>query len=285
VNLFNPDYSWALKKTLNTSLDLGFFNDRILINTTYYRGRTGNQLGTYTLPSQVGLLSVIENLPAVIENSGWEFSLNSTNIKTKSFNWTTNFNISFNNNKLVDFPELATSAYRTRYVIGQPTSVVFGYAFKGLNTTTGLFEYFTRDGTTTNSPRAALPAEGGDFTVINDGQVKYSGGLGNNFSYKNFSFSFFIQFSSRIAPNYLQTLYSQTTYLPGFGMNNLPVEALDYWKKPGDATALQKLSGSLLSSSFASANAFGNSSGAYSDATYARLKTVSLSYSLPDGFT
>jgi hypothetical protein len=106
VNLFNPDYSWALKKSLNTALDLGFFHDRILLNATYYRDREGNQLIAYPLPNQVGLTSVIENLPATIQNSGWEFNLTSNNIKTDKFKWTTTFNISFNRNKLLAFPTL-----------------------------------------------------------------------------------------------------------------------------------------------------------------------------------
>jgi len=280
VNLLNPNYGWALKKSLNTALDLGLFHDRLLLNATYYRDREGNQLGGYPLSAQVGLPSVLENLPASVQNSGWEFSLNSTNIKTKDFSWNTNFNISFNRNKLLGFPNLASSTYGSQYVIGKPTSVIIGYRFKDLNPTTGLFEYYDKNGKTTSSPKYGLVANGGDEVPIGNREVKYMGGLGNTFTYKHFSLYVFFQFSSQMAPNWLQTIYS--SYPPGVIVSNLPVQALSYWKKPGDQTALQKLSVSYFSATTAAAGTFGASSGAYSDDTYLRLKTMSLSYSLSE---
>ncbi|MNX79872.1 TonB dependent receptor [compost metagenome] len=280
LNLYNPDYSWALKKSLNISLDFGFFHDRLLLTTNYYRNREGNQLGGYPLAAQAGFPTVLQNLPAEVQNKGWEFSLNSTNIRTKNFNWSTNFNISFNRNKLLSFPNLESSSFSSNYVIGEPTSIVIGYKFKGLNPATGLFEYYDKNGNATNSPQYGLASSGGDQAPIANQEVKYMGGMGNNFSYKGFSLSVFFQFSSQTAPNYLATIYQ--SYLPGVSVNNLPLAALDYWKKPGDQTTLQKLSASYSSEATNAANSFGASSAAYSDDTYLRLKTMSLSYSLPD---
>ncbi len=281
-NLYNPDYSWALKKSLNMAMDLGFFHNRLLLNATYYRDREGNQLGGYPLGAHVGFVSVLENLPATVQNSGWEFTVTSNNIKTKAFSWTTNFNITFNRNKLLAFPNLAGSSYASQYVLGKPVSEVMGYRFKGVNPTTGLFEYYTKGGQATNSPDYRLESQGGDRAPIADREVKYMGGFGNSLSYKHFNLYVFFQFSSQTAPNYLATAYGNG--VPGNGARNYPVQVLDHWKNPGDHTVFQKLSASYGSDASLAASSFSSSSGAYGDDTYLRLKTMSLTYSLPESW-
>jgi len=278
-NLYNPDYSWALKKSLNLALDLGFLHDRILFNATWYRNRIGNQLGGYPLPIHTGFSSVTQNLPGTVQNAGLEFSITSNNVKTRNFSWTTTFNISFNRNKLLAFPNLMGSPYKRQYVIGKPLSVIYGYRFKGLNDTTGLFEYYTGKGGVTPYPSYSLAADGGDQVVIGNREVKYMGGFGNTLSYGHFSIYLFFQFSSQTAPNYLAALYGT---VPGMALTNLPVQALDYWKKPGDHTPLMRLASGYTSNSFSSAASFASSDAAYTDDTYLRLKTVSISYSLGD---
>jgi TonB-linked SusC/RagA family outer membrane protein len=282
LNFYNPNYSWALKKSLNTSLDLGMFHDRVLLNATWYRDREGDQLGGYPLPIQSGFGQVLENIPGNVQNAGWEFSAASNQIKTKAFSWSTTFNITFNRNKLLSFPNLAGSPYAYDYVVGKPTSEIIGYRFKGLNPQTGLFEYYTSKGQTTNTPNYQLVAQGGDAVPIGDQEVKYMGGFGNTFTYKHVSLYIFFQFSSQEAANYMHMIYSQ--YTPMASANNEPVQVLNYWKNPGDHATFQMLTSGFGSAAYTAAESFSNSSGAYSNDTYARLKTMALSYSLPDAF-
>jgi hypothetical protein len=280
-NLYNPDFQWATKKSLNLALDLGFFNNRLLLNATYYRDREGNQLIDYPLPAQAGFPSVFGNLNAIIQNQGWEFTASSNNIKTKDFTWTTNFNLTFNRNKLLSFPTLASSSYSGQYIIGQPTSIVMGYRYKDVNPTTGLFEFYDKNGNVTSTPNYGTAATGGDQVQIANREVNYMGGFGNNFTYKHFSLYVFCQFSSGDAPNYLSGVYSVNH--PG-SMQNQPEAILNnYWKAPGDHTTLQRLASSY-NSSLASAGDFVGSSGAFSNDTYLRVKTAALSYALPDAF-
>lgn len=280
-NLYNPDYSWALKKSLNTSLDVGFFHDRVLLNATWYRDREGNQLANYPLPIQAGLSSVLENTPANVQNSGWEFALVSNTIKTKNFSWTTTFNITLNRNELLSFQNLANSSYKSTYVVGKPTSVVMGYRYDGINAQTGLFQYLTSKGQDTINPTYGLPSAGGDLYPIADREVKYMGGFGNTLSYKHFSLYVFFQFSSQTAPNYMATIYG--SYFPGQSYNE-PVQVLNYWKNPGDHATFQKLTTQYYTDAFTAGSNFGQSSGAYSNDTYVRLKTVAFSYALPEAF-
>ncbi|MBS1664621.1 MAG: SusC/RagA family TonB-linked outer membrane protein [Bacteroidetes bacterium] len=281
-NLYNPDYSWATKRSLNIALDLGFIQDRILLTANWYRDRVGNQLAGYPLPSQAGFSTVLENTPADVQNSGWEFSLTSTNIKTKNFTWRTNFNISWNRNKLLSFPNLESSSYANSYVIGKPTSIIFGYRYKDVNPTTGRFEFYDAKGQTTYTPGYGLVATGGDQVPIADREVKYLGGFGNTFTYKQLSLYVFIQFSSQTAPNWLG--YAYQNFAPGFVNINQPDVVLGkYWTGPGDTHAtLQRLVSGYPSPYMGTGYTFSASSGAYSDDTYARLKTVSLSYSVPE---
>jgi TonB-dependent starch-binding outer membrane protein SusC len=281
-NLYNPDYSWATKRSLNIALDLGFIHDRILLNSTWYRDREGDQLSGYPLPSQTGFGSVLENTAANVQNEGWEFSLSSTNIKTKNFTWVTRFNITWNRNKLLSYPNLESSSQAETYEIGKPTSLIFGYKYKDVNPTTGTYEFYTAKGQVTSTPEYGLPANGGDYVPIANREVKYMGGFGNTFTYKGFSLYVFIQFSSQTAPNWLYT--ASLNYAPGFTNINQPTYVLGrYWTGPGDTHAtLQRLVTSYSSAAFESADYFASSSGVYGDDTYARLKTVALSYSLPD---
>ncbi|WP_285057545.1 SusC/RagA family TonB-linked outer membrane protein [Pedobacter ginsengisoli] len=278
-NLYNPDYSWASKLSLNLALDLGFFNNRLLLNATYYRNREGNQLSYYPLAIQAGISQVLGNLDATIQNKGFEFSVSSTNVKTKDFTWRTNFNLSFNRNKLIEFPGLESSSYSSQYAIGQPTSMVYGYNYKGVNPTTGLFEFYKKDGTVTSSPKYGLASAGGDQVVIANREIKYMGGFGNTFTYKQFSLYVFCQFASQNAPNYLYQIYNSNQL--GM-MYNQPSEVLgNYWKAPGDDAQLQRLTASYSSPAISTVFNFGQSNGVYSDDTYLRIKTASLSYQVP----
>ncbi|WP_172335474.1 SusC/RagA family TonB-linked outer membrane protein [Mucilaginibacter sp. SG564] len=279
TNLYNPVYSWALKKSLNVSLDLGFFDSKLLFNATYYRDRVNNELLDYQLPIQTGFTSVLDNRDASVQNQGFEFSLTSTNIKAKNFTWSTTFNLSFNRNKLLSFPGLESSSYAAYYQIGQPTSLVYGYRYKGVNPTTGLFEFYAKDGSVTSNPSYGPSIIGGDQVPISNMQVNYQGGFGNSFTYKQFNLYVFCQFASQNARNYLAEVYSNQ---PGF-MLNVPVAILgQYWKAPGDNAPLQRLASSYNSNAANLAMAFEQSSGIYSNDTYLRVKTVSLSYQLSD---
>lgn len=281
-NLYNPDFQWATKRSLDFGIDLGFFNNRLLFNASYYRDRESNELVSYPLAGQTGFPTVFENQNSEVQNKGIEFILTSTNIKSKDFTWSTTFNISFNRNKLLAFPNLASSSYASQYVIGQPTSVVFGYRYKDVNPTTGLFEYYDRNGNATSNPNYLPVAQGGDQVIIGNREIKYMGGFGNTFTYKSFSLYVFCQFNSSMQPNALSALYSSN--LPGL-LGNLPTYVLGkYWTAPGQNATLQRLSSGYGSSAINSAFDFSSSTGAYSNDTYLRVKTASLSYSLPESF-
>src|SRR5690606_8219657 len=130
--LYNPNFSWETNTKLEAALDLGFFNDRLLLGTSFFRNRSGNQLVGLPLPGTTGFTTIQSNLPATVENTGWEFQLSTKNIDTKAFQWNTSLNLSILRNRLLEYPNLENSPYASMYVVGKPLSVFNGYRYTGV---------------------------------------------------------------------------------------------------------------------------------------------------------
>src|SRR5690606_1705176 len=129
---FNSDYSWEVNKKLEGALQLGFLNDRLNLELSWYRNRSSNQLVGYPLSAITGFTSVQANLPATIQNTGWEILFTSANVQNKSFSWETSFNITFPSNKLLRFDTLEESSYANNYRVGKPLNILLLYPYNGI---------------------------------------------------------------------------------------------------------------------------------------------------------
>ncbi|HEU5053451.1 MAG TPA: SusC/RagA family TonB-linked outer membrane protein [Hanamia sp.] len=278
-NVDNPDFSWAVTKKSEGALELGFLSNRLLLTAIFYRNISGNQLVDYQLPSQTGFLNVTENWSAKVENTGWQFVVTSTNIKTKKFSWNISFNLSIPKNRLVSFPGIESSSYATKYVIGRSLSVLNKFRYAGVNDTTGIFQFLTAGGVPTYSPENISNNKYNDIQVVGDLDPKYYGGLSNSFEYKNFQLDIFIEFKKQTGANYLAQIYGAN--VPGEEFN-LPTALLSRWQKPGDKSEFEKLTADPTSFAGRAARTyFAQSSGVYNDASYIRFKNVSFSYEFP----
>jgi TonB-linked SusC/RagA family outer membrane protein len=277
-NLANDQFSWATTKKLEFGLELGFLQDRILLTSAWFRNRTGNQLIQYQLPTQTGFNTVVENSPALVQNTGWEFTLQSKIIQSKSFTWNAAFNATLPKNKLLSFPGLSTSSYATTYIVGQSISVLNKFKSAGVNQQTGLFQFYDATGKITITPQ--LPGGGSfnDYYNIGNLDPKFYGGLQNTFAYKNFQLTVFLEFKKQLGINYL----GQLNGVPGWEFNQPAALLSARWTKPGDNATFQKFTSQYNDAATAYSN-FTQSDGIYSDASYLRIKTVSLSYLLPVG--
>ena len=277
-NLYNPDYSWAITKKSEGAMELGFLNNRLLLTAIFYRNSSGNQLVYYQLPSQTGFSNVTENWSAKVQNTGWEFVVTSSNVKTKTFSWNTSFNLTVPRNKLVSFPGIESSSYATKYVVGQPLSVLMKFKYLGVNDTTGIFQFLTSGGAPTYSPIDASNNKFNDIEDIGNQDPKFYGGLNNSFEYKNFQLNIFIEFKKQTGTNSLGQIYGVN--VPG-AESNLPAALLSRWRNPGDKSEFQKFTTDAFTpAGIVARTYFAQSSGVYSDASYIRFKTVSLSYKL-----
>jgi TonB-linked SusC/RagA family outer membrane protein len=273
--LTNPYLQWEETRKLQIGVDLGFINNRILINTTYSRNRSSNQLLESNLPIFAGFTSILTNFPATVQNTGLELSLSSRNFESKDFMWSSNFNITFPHNKLVDFPNLSTSSSVYQLVIGQPITLIKQFHFLGVDPATGVNTFADRNGNPTINPIPSyLPNS--DQTIIANPDPKFYGGFQNSFKYKSFELDLLIQFVKQKG-----TDPKLGVAVPGSFVNQ-PDAVLERWQKPGDISPIQR-----VNSNFSLLNSFGmaaSSDATWSDASFVRLKNLSLSWTLPQSW-
>jgi TonB-linked SusC/RagA family outer membrane protein len=261
----NPDLHWQNTYKTEVGLELGFIKNRISLTANYYTNKTPDQLGFLNLSSQAGFNSYQSNFDAVIRNKGWEFELNTTNISTKDFKWTTSFNITIPRTIL----ESASPSYfyYNKSTIGQPLSSVFRFNYAGVDAKTGnpLYKNLTKD-TLTFTPSFSTDRAIAGYTA-----PKYYGGLNNILGYKGFDLSFFFQFTGQSGNIY-------PTTAPGVYSNgNQQTYWLNHWTTTGgqvNGTPRYTTNSSVYGS-------WSSSDAVWGDASFLRLRTVNLSYSFP----
>lgn len=266
--LYNPDFSWEKTTKLEAALELGLFNDRVNVSAAWYRNRSGNQLVGIPLPATTGFATILANLPAEVENRGWEFQTSVLPLQSETLHWEIGFNISIPKNELLSFPGLEGSTYANRYIIGQPVSIAKLYSYEGIDQQTGLYKFtdYNSDGNIT-SPE--------DNKAVKNIGVQYFGGLSNSLSYKNWSFAFLFQFVKQNQWNYNSMMPTPGT------MNNQPAEVLNVWSAENPSGEYMPYTSGADSEKNRLHGYLMNSTAAVSDASFIRLKNIQLSYRLP----
>ncbi|PSL48213.1 TonB-linked SusC/RagA family outer membrane protein [Chitinophaga niastensis] len=264
----NPDFGWELVRKMELGLETGFMNDRIFFNASYYRNRTGNQLVGYALPNIAGFSSVQYNLPATVQNSGFEFELNTNNIKLKNFTWKTLINLSIPRNKLISYTNFEGSPYNRIYTIGQSLFSRKYYQYTGVDPEIGLYTVrdVNKDGSITYDDRI----------IAKELTQKFFGGMQNSFSYKGFQLDIFLQFVKQTGNDFLGFFPS----VAGFVNQNVPIDNLKRWQTKGDITNIQQFSTGTGPADPARVW-YTNSDANIVDASFIRLKNLSVSYALP----
>jgi TonB-linked SusC/RagA family outer membrane protein len=266
TRLFNPNFAWEKNKKTAIALELSFLNNRIRLEAEYYNSISENQLSGIPLPGTTGFNIINSNLNASVENSGWELSVQSKNIDKKSFVWETSLALSIPRTKLIKYPDLEASPYSNLLEIGYPLNILKMYEFTGVNPDTGLFEFKDFNGDGVISPND-------DRKFIVDLSPSFLGSLTNDLKFKQFNLAFSFYFVKKKGRN---EFYG----VPNAGsLSNQPVSVLNNWQQSGDHASYQ-----LYSNSNEAVTAYSNftsSSGAISDASFLRLRNLSIGYDLP----
>ncbi|MDO6390275.1 TonB-dependent receptor [Pontibacter sp. BT731] len=287
----NPDLKWEETRQFNVGADVGFLNNRVNLALDYYIKKTDDLLFNRPIPTQTGFSSYASNIGSV-ENKGFEIALNTVNIAGAGdgFNWTTDFNISFNRNKVTELYQGQDIFYGfggNSLVLreGEPIGTFYGFISDGV--------YSTQDAVP--AERQAQGAQAGDvnfrdinndgfvtdddLTIIGDAQPKYVGGLTNIFRYKGLDLNVFLQFSkgndiANPAHQYQQHLGND------FLDDNMLGVVRDRWQQEGDVTDVPRATVDDPNN-----NNRSNSSRFIYDGSYLRFKNVMLGYNLPSQFT
>ena len=200
-SLANSMLGWERMKELNIGVDFSTWNNRLTFTANFYRRNTLDLLLNTPVPQSSGFTSVTENRGDV-ENKGYEFSVSSANIQKDKFTWTTDFNISFNRNKVIALGRSTDPIYSgqssegnftniTR--IGEPVGMIIGYVVDGIyQNQADLDKYPSFPGAIPGNLRMRDVNGDGqitpndDFDVIGNPYPDFTWGMTNSFTYKNF---------------------------------------------------------------------------------------------------
>lgn len=239
-NLRNLELGWERTTEYNIGLDFGFLDNRISGSIEYYNRLTDDLIMNKTLPVTLGYSSVKANVGSV-RNKGFEAIINSENIRTKDFSWTTSLNFAYNKNSIVDlqYKEDLTSRgpsfagmsgdYSNLWIIGQPIDINYNLVTIGvwqLNEAEEAAKYGCRPG---QYKVLDLNEDGiiDDKDRVIDGKrtPDWTGGMTNSFTYKDFDLSFQLAFQTGAkARNQFYVSYALENNNQNF--NNL---RKDYW--------------------------------------------------------
>ncbi|KAA5824833.1 TonB-dependent receptor [Algibacter amylolyticus] len=203
----NPNLIWETTNSLDIALEASLFGGRVFTELNYYYKKTNDLLLDVTIPRQTGFTSQLQNVGS-LENKGWEFLVNSTNISNQDFNWNSTLTLSSNKNKIldlggVDFIDVTVDAIlgsgNTRLIVGESVPVFTGVPFLG---TWKSQEEIDASGLT--DPQVVGGSKfqdvNGDNIISNEDAVVLGSplpdlifGFENSFSYKNWEFSFYFQ--------------------------------------------------------------------------------------------
>jgi len=199
TSLANPNLGWETTHQFDVGLDLGLFNDRIQFIYDYYRKKTTNLLYSVQLPQESGFGSFNDNI-GEIKFWGHEFSITSKNF-VGDFRWNTNFNISFNRNRVVALADGIDRVYGSFHItkVGEPFGQFYGLVKEGYymdqnelanspvvpgRSVVGGIKYkdLNNDGVITNG------GNNDDRTIIGNPFPDFTYGITNTIKYKNFDF-------------------------------------------------------------------------------------------------
>lgn len=294
----NPFLKWETTEQLDLGVEMSLFSGRVAIEADYYDKKTKDLLLNADIPYSSGFIKAEKNIGS-IGNRGFEFTLNTVNIKTKSFQWSTNFNISFNRNKVLALADRQLSMTKTLFftnfeempayiaMVGSPMSQMYGYVYDGLLQESDFYRDVS--GQYTIKPNVAVDRtsvqpgfmkfkdinndgkiDGNDRTIIGDANPDFIGGLNNVLRYKNFDLTVFLQWS------YGNDILNgnKYAYTSGSMVNtNYSKDLLNSWTPTNTNTDIPLVGSQRTNNTY--------NDWMIEDGSFLRLKSVQLGYMLP----
>ena len=279
--LANPDLTWETTRQIDIGTEFTILNKRLTISFDYYNKYTYDLLLNVPVPYRSGFSSYLQNYGAV-RNKGYETAVRSTNINGTHFKWITDFNISFNTNKIEKLASDIVQGASGRNISilreGNPVNSFYLYRQLYVDPQTGnaVYEDVNKDGKITSADRQ----------IVGNAQPRFTGGLTNNLTYQNFDLNLFFYFQQGnkiMNMNDFFLVHGGTQANIGF----VPRQ-LERWTTPGQITDIPRLTtvSANPDQNGGSANNYGGNVASLSsrylrDASFIRLKTLALGYTLP----
>jgi TonB-dependent starch-binding outer membrane protein SusC len=273
----NPDLKWETTQSTDIGVEADMFAGKIGVELAYYLKNTKDVLLNLTIPNYNGFGNFYGNV-GEIRNQGVEFTLNTVNFETPNFKWTTTFNIAYNTNKVLSLggytPDAVSGGTNdTRLVEGKPLGTNYLIRFSRVDPATGRPIYLDKDGYETfeyNEER--------DRVSVGDVLPDAVGSIGNTFTYRGFDLNFLFVFVIG-GDIYDSSSKRQLSFLSDW---NIREDLGDRWREPGDIAKYPKVT--LTPSEHGNTKEWFNTDMFIHDASYLRLRSVTLGYNLPSAW-
>lgn len=269
----NENFRWETSNNVDVGVEMGLFKDRITVTLDVYSKKTNDVITYLFIPPSSGFTNYWENVGS-ITNRGIEFSFKSRNLVGK-FKWTTDFNVARNINEVSSLGVYSEDAVSggtndTRVIVGEPLGTNYLVRFSHIDQQTGLPVYLDKEGKQTYTWDPANRVAVGNILP------KAVGGITNNFSYKNFDFSFLFVF---VLGNdiYESSAKRQNGVVTDW---NMDTRIFDRWQTPGDDPRYPRLTRNTQT--YGSTTPWINTTQWLENGSYLRLRNVTLGYSLPN---
>ncbi|RAW02406.1 SusC/RagA family TonB-linked outer membrane protein [Pseudochryseolinea flava] len=265
----NDDLKWESTEQYNIGIDAAALNGRVSLSFDAYYKNTYDLLMKVRLPRSTGYPEGTQNI-GKIQNKGLEFQISSKNL-VGNLRWDTDFNITFNRNKVVDvlgqtYPGggVASRGDVSLSLEGKPLGMFYGYVAGGVDPATGDLYYIDKNGESTFAPTAD------DRRFIGNPNPDFIYGMTNTLGYKNFNLSIFFQGSQG------NDVFNATRVeMEGMtDAKNQSAVVANRWRKPGDITDIPRASWGVTNNSRASTRFV-------EDGSFLRLKAITLAYNVP----
>ena len=274
TSISNPELTWEKANQIDLGIDFGLFNNRIAGTIETYYKRTTDLLWQVPLQLEYGFGSSLTNI-GKIDNKGIEFTLNTVNISTKDFLWTTSFMISYNDNKIKELYDGKQDVNKSLFV-DRPISQYYLLKSEGIwqiNEAAEAAKYNAQPGD------RKIRDEKKDYVINGEDRVfcgvstpKYYGSFTNTFSYKGFDLTAFFTFAGGHKIN--NTL---NRYLNSFNVwgNMSEIYYKYYWRqdKPNNKYPAPRVGSAYANGDGTDAN--------LQKGDYLRLRNLELGYNLP----
>ena len=298
TNMENPDLKWETTEQWNVGLDFSVFDSRIKLTADWYLKNTRDLLLQATIPATSGYTTAMLNVGSM-QNQGFEFTLNLIPIQKKNFSWNLDFNIALNRNKVtaltndqyslmrsVSWDQKFNSQYPYITQVGKPSGMMYGFIYEGtykeedfnagasLKNGVPYMESVGKASVRPGDPKYRDVNRDGviddnDRTVIGCGQPLHTGGIGNTFNFYGFDLNIFFSWSYGNDVLNANRLYFENGSITN--TNQLKTYT-KRWTQENNRSDIPRVGANGM---------FVYSSRVVEDASFLRLRNVTLGYTLP----
>ncbi len=262
----NPSLTWAYIKRSSAGTTLDLFNQQATLGLTFYRQKADNLAVPYQLPMTTGFSTELRSSASSILNWGWEVSLEKQALEVNKLRWVSKMVLTFPRNKLASLEKIEGSQYANNLIVGQPLGYMHLYKYTGVDPLTGLYTF-----------KNGKDAVGGP-------SIRMYGSWNNYIQFKNWEVNVLLEAVAQTGIDYQRELFNNNPpgiYDPTL-FNNQTTKVLDRWQKPGDRARYQRFTTLPGSDAAQLVSMFTSSTGILENASFLRVRALTLSYDLGD---